>query len=318
MRTLITTLIILGGLKAIAQSAPQILLNGALNHPYYVFENHVGGNLCISFSAVSPDTASKDSIELYWNNGLPGSKVWFSLDGHDRYSEYRRLCWTPADTLPVCNLWYFTVYARYKNIPNSPVASRVVPIRLTKPFTAKLHFPQTGPLTYQLVPQTYRTPQGVCSPNDTNIIQYQWAICKNGDGLFTHIGAFYYNSKTAAHTFTQPGNYVVRLRMESDDYCCVDFRFDTINVATMTGKTEIGETVFSLYPNPTKNLLHLQTTAEVQHLEMYDIMGKKVHINYAPSGDEYRIELPELSKGVYLIHLITAQQQRFTQKVCIE
>jgi hypothetical protein len=74
----------------------------------------------------------------------------------------------------------------------------------------------------------------------------------------------------------------------------------------------------TVYPNPAKNHLYLQTTAEVQHLEMYDVIGRKIHINYTQNGDKYHIELPDLSKGVYFIHLITAQQQRFNQKVCIE
>lgn len=317
MKIHIASFLFLVCLSAMAQKAPLILLNNTLNHPYTVFENHVGSPMCFNFSAVSPDTASKDSIELYWNKGLPGS-AWFNLETYDGYSEFRTLCWTPSDTLPLCDLWYFTVYARYKNKPNSPVASRVVPVRITKPFTAKLHFPQTAPTTFLLVPQTYRTPQGVCSPNDTNVIQYQWAVSKNGNGQFSSTGTSYYNSKTATHTFTQSGKYVVRLRMESDKYCCVNFRFDTINVATTTGEKEMGKTIFSLYPNPAKNLLYLQTSAEVKDLEMYDVIGRKVHINYTPNGDEYRIELPELSKGVYLIHLITAQQQRFSQKIYIE
>jgi len=193
-----------------------------------------------------------------------------------------------------------------------------VPVRITKRFTANLHFPQTGPSTFQLVPQTYRTPQGVCSPNDTNIIRYRWTISFNGNGRFNGPG-FYYNTKVAEHTFTKPGNYVVQVRMESDDYCCVEFVYDTIHVAGATTSTsEIAKESFSLYPNPTKNLLYLQSSAEVNDIEMYDAIGRKVHMNYTPNGNEYRIELPELSKGVYFIHLITSHQQRFSQKVCIE
>lgn len=285
-----------------AQKAPQILLNGAPNHPYYVFENHLGSPICFSFSAVNPDTASKDSIELYWNNGLPGPNVWFSLEGYDRLSEMRRLCWNPADTLPLCNLWYFTVYARYKNKPNSPVSSRVIPIRITKPFTANLHFPQTGPFTFQLVPETYRKPQGVCSPNDTNIVRYQWTVSKTGNGLFSHIGAYYYNSKTAEHTFTQPGNYVVRLRMESDDYCCTVFRFDTIRVAGVTDAPEIAAQTFSVYPNPAKDLVYVSTTAQLEKLWLTDLTGRSYELLYTHEGQSYAVTLPVgITSGVYFI-----------------
>lgn len=304
-------------IRTFAQQAPLILLNNTLNHPHFVFENHVGSPICFYFSAVSPDSTSKDSIELYWNNGLPGS-AWFNLETYDGYSEFRRLCWNPSDTLPLCNLWYFTVYARYKNIPNSPVASRVVPVRITKPFTAKLHFPQTGPTTFLLVPQTYRTPQGVCSSNDTNVILYQWAVSKNGNGLFSSTGAYYYNIKTATHTFTQPGKYVVRLGMESDEYCCLTFKFDTVHVAGATTTPDIESESFSLYPNPAKENVYVRTTAKFEQLELTDVAGRSYELVYSREGEHDVVRLPAgIAPGVYFIRAVSGTHT-FVRKLYIQ
>ncbi len=321
MKTYTLIFLLLSSFAAFAQQAPIIKVNGSKTGPWS-FNFEAGTTICINFTSLASDTSPNDTTIIEWNRGIPSGT--FTNINSDSAALFQNdeavFCWTPTEQYG-CNTYYFMVYARYKNKPEIRPSQVVISLTIWTHPTFTDHIISRGNGTYVFVPEIIDG----CGIryNDTSGAQYFWSIPiqPSNPKTWGSVPTIWYDSvRVLTHTFPKNGTYYYKQWISEPFKGAHNvFRLDSIYVsdALETGIQNL-ENKFSLYPNPVKNLLHLQTTAEVQHLEMYDVMGKKVQINYAPNGDEYRIELPELSKGVYFIHLITAQQQHFNQKVCIE
>lgn len=61
---------------------------------------------------------------------------------------------------------------------------------------------------------------------------------------------------------------------------------------------------WSLYPNPATTQVHLQTSADVSHTELYDLRGKEVLTTTSKT-----IDLKSLSKGLYLVKIYDASHR---------
>lgn len=310
-------------IKTFAQQAPIIKINGSVTN-YAEFKCSPGTTICVYVEAKVRDTSFTDTTIISWNSGIPkGNFTHTNSDSALIQNDEGQFCLSTNDKDAACTKYYFTVYAAYKNNPSAPKSQAVIGISIYPRVGMKSEIKSLGNGNYEIIAVPFSISGQFCLPEDSLASPIQWEISKNGNGVFSPTSTIRINNRIAQHQFTQNGKYVVRGRLESRGSKVAAghsfFTFDTIDVNNFSTSVMVLENhkIF-LYPNPAKNVLHLQTTAEVQHLEMYDVMGRKVHINYTPNGDKYRIELPELSKGVYLIHLITAQQQRFSQKVCIE
>lgn len=310
-------------IKTFAQQAPIIKINGSVTN-YAEFKSAPGITMCINIRAEVRDTSSTDTTILSWNSGIPkGNFTNTNSDSALIQNDEGVFCLSSSDKDASCTKYYFTVYAAYKNNPSAPKSQAVIGISIYPRVGMKSEIKSLGNGNYEIIAVPFSISGQFCLPEDSLASPIQWEISKNGNGVFSPTSTIRINNRIAQHQFTQNGKYVVRGRLESRGLKVATgnafFAFDTVDVNNFsTSVKAIENHKMFLYPNPTKNLVHLQTTAEVQHLEMYDVIGRKMQINYAENGDEYRIELPALSKGVYFIHLITAQQQRFSQKVCIE
>jgi|JI7StandDraft_1071085.scaffolds.fasta_scaffold04227_4 hypothetical protein len=310
-------------LRTFAQQAPIIKINGSATN-YAEFKSAPGITICINIEAEVRDTSSKDTTILSWNLGIPkGNFIHTNSDSALIQNDEGQFCLSTNDKDASCTKYYFTVYAAYKNNPSAPKSQAVIGINIYPRVGMKSEIKSLGNGNYEFIAVPFSISGQFCLPEDSLASPIQWDISKNGNGVFSPTSTIRVNNRIAQHQFTQNGKYVVRCRLESRGSKVAAghsfFTFDTVHVNNFSTSVMVLENHnMFFYPNPVKNLLHLQTTAEVQHLEMYDVIGRKIHINYTPNGDEYHIELPDLSKGVYFIHLITAQQQRFSQKVCIE
>lgn len=309
-------------IRTFAQQAPVIKVNGSKTGPWS-FHFEAGTTACINFTAYASDITSDDTTIIEWNKGLPPAGT-FTNTNSDSVALVKNdeavICWQPNEK-DGCKTYYFMVYARYKNKPEIRPSQVVISFTIWTHPTFTDHIIPKGNGTYVFVPQIIDG----CGIryNDTSGVQYFWSMPDRPATRETwgSVPTIWYDSvRILTHTFPKNGTYFYKQWISEPFKGAHNvFRLDSIHVTDVleTGIQNI-ENKFSLYPNPAKNLLYLQSSAEVNNLEMYDVIGRKVLINYTPNGDEYRIELPELSKGVYFIHLITAQQQRFSQKVCIE
>jgi|GEM_PF-1564432 len=74
-------------------------------------------------------------------------------------------------------------------------------------------------------------------------------------------------------------------------------------VVTQTGilaNQEAKTFVTVIYPNPTSDILNIQTDQKISKIEIYDTSGKLLKSN---SGNEKNIKVSELAKGLYLIKI---------------
>ncbi|NEN23256.1 T9SS type A sorting domain-containing protein [Cryomorpha ignava] len=73
---------------------------------------------------------------------------------------------------------------------------------------------------------------------------------------------------------------------------------------------------FKIYPNPTSDVLNLQTEASVESVDIFNITGEKIRSLNAPEIEK-PIDVSALSKGVYLIRFNTATSS-FVKRMVIE
>ncbi|MFY0628979.1 MAG: T9SS type A sorting domain-containing protein [Flavobacteriaceae bacterium] len=61
------------------------------------------------------------------------------------------------------------------------------------------------------------------------------------------------------------------------------------------------ETNFSIYPNPTNDFIKLSTDIDIDSVEVFNLIGKKVSSTYELTNN--RVDISSLSKGVYLLKI---------------
>ncbi|UHO40038.1 T9SS type A sorting domain-containing protein [Chryseobacterium capnotolerans] len=74
-------------------------------------------------------------------------------------------------------------------------------------------------------------------------------------------------------------------------------------------ETNLKHKTLTLYPNPVADFLKINTSNQIQHVEVYDLMGKKINIKL----DGEKVDVRNLSPGVYWLNIET-EARNFTEK----
>lgn len=82
---------------------------------------------------------------------------------------------------------------------------------------------------------------------------------------------------------------------------------NTLNVDTFQIKNNVSD--FEIYPNPTHQLLNISTEEKIDKIEIYTILGTKVLESH-----QLKINVSNLSKGVYIIKIATKNNQLLTKR----
>lgn len=69
-----------------------------------------------------------------------------------------------------------------------------------------------------------------------------------------------------------------------------------------TSETPLEPYAVSVYPNPVRDLLSIETAYSIEQIELFNITGQRV---YVASQHNYRISLSDLRPGIYLLKLKT-------------
>ncbi len=78
------------------------------------------------------------------------------------------------------------------------------------------------------------------------------------------------------------------------------------NNATSLSNVEFEENTTILYPNPTKNILNIQSKLPLEHFTMYDINGRILMSQpLTNSQTEYQVDTSNLSQGIYFVKIQT-------------
>lgn len=61
-----------------------------------------------------------------------------------------------------------------------------------------------------------------------------------------------------------------------------------------------------IYPNPTKNIIHIKNNSEIEKITIFDYLGEKV-LTQTQNNNEINVE--NLSKGIYLIEIYSENEK---------
>ena len=128
----------------------------------------------------------------------------------------------------------------------------------------------------------------------------QWLDCDDDYAPIPGANTFSYSPDSA-------GNYAVELRVGR----CID----TVDCVSFQGTTSLREEVssfFRMYPNPTKNDLHLSFSAHITgelEIEIFDLQGRPQMVKvFRQPGEQVTLSLSHLTSGYYQVQLTTNDQ----------
>ena len=134
------------------------------------------------------------------------------------------------------------------------------------------------------------------------IVSFENTSSQATQWIWTINNASLNNLPVATYTFEQAGDYVISLLAENND--CSDQKEMTIHVSNKTtGIDNTTVTNVSIYPNPVKDILYIDAK-EMVKVEIYNVLGSKI-----VSTNAKEINMKNLSKGVYMVHVFDADGQ---------
>jgi hypothetical protein len=77
-----------------------------------------------------------------------------------------------------------------------------------------------------------------------------------------------------------------------------------IKVAYGTGIDESDETTFSLYPNPTKDVLNV-SCKDIEQISLFNAVGQRIECIGTEGRDNVQLNLSGLPNGVYILQAVS-------------
>ncbi|WP_310378835.1 glycosyl hydrolase [Flavobacterium sp.] len=149
--------------------------------------------------------------------------------------------------------------------------------------------------------------QGYNSPITSFVFQY-WNVDRWEDLVTETSNIISSYSKNFAEVRTNK----VRLNVNSTTSGVARFYEIEIygRVASTLGIDELSSNKFTIYPNPTSNILHISGINEVDFLEILDLNGKQLIKKTSANS----VDISNLSKGVYFLKLNNKEIFKFIKK----
>lgn len=124
-----------------------------------------------------------------------------------------------------------------------------------------------------------------------------------------------YTQFTASFTPTSTGIYYFAWNDVSSAQATATLRLDSINFTSVLGTNDFLSSSFSVFPNPTKNVINFSNDANavVSLVEMTDMNGRVIK-SAKINATEGQISVSDLSSGVYMMR-ITTDQGTATKKI---
>ncbi len=131
------------------------------------------------------------------------------------------------------------------------------------------------------------------SPVSIGVKTGRWSF---GDGTFS-------NSIVDTHSYAAPGTYLVCFT--ATDICGFTTQHCDSVTVSLIGLPEIKpKATFSIYPNPTKGILNIESDEKGNHtLKIIDLTGKVLLDRILENDSRWEINLSHLPQGYYLIRI---------------
>lgn len=138
---------------------------------------------------------------------------------------------------------------------------------------------------------------------------WQSLFSKSGNSLATSTGtvtsnyvptdAHWRNEIVSLSGITDPDEVVIKFEFRSGYGNNV--WIDNVSISSGTGLSDV-ESDLVIYPNPAKDVLNINTTENVQRVEIFNMQGQLVKVE---TGEVSIISVKELSNGMYTLKLTT-------------
>ncbi len=102
--------------------------------------------------------------------------------------------------------------------------------------------------------------------------------------------------------------------MNGDTEVRVD-NFALVNVGATASVNDVLASKFNTFPNPANDVVQIATSLEINKVEMYNVLGKKVTTSFNQHNNN--VDISSLSKGIYVLK-ITSGQSTITKKIIKE
>lgn len=290
---------------------PEVEINGSKNGPF-MFTACAGEPKCIYIRSSDKDTAASkpDSTRLDWNKGIP--EATFSNVNTNAYliqHDTATFCWTPG-THQISSLpYYFTIKATDNSCPVAGLSIQSVGIMVKGISSYKIEPLYLNYLSYRLRLQQI-------NQNGLTATATEWAICKGN--VFNSANSTVLSGDSVNYTFDSIGTYVIRAKLTAQN--CTRYIFDTLEVNG--GSNSVSKfdwaTMYAVYPNPAKESFTIELTREGQYqFILTDYTGRMVkQVQF--EGNSTSVNTKGLTKGMYLITILSSQNETIRSKVVVE
>lgn len=103
------------------------------------------------------------------------------------------------------------------------------------------------------------------------------------------------------------GVYTITVQFGGNTYQTI------FGVRTTLGTDDLKQTEISLYPNPASNIIFVEANSEIDKIDLFDILGRKV-IEVSPFSKKAELNLDSLKTGMYMA-IITSDGKRLVKKI---
>lgn len=144
------------------------------------------------------------------------------------------------------------------------------------------------------------------SHDNDNVRQLTWTF---GDGVTS-------NEANPLHTYQNAGTYPVILTIEDENGCINSASLEVIVLDKMTTSTnEVAKAAnLIIYPNPTSNVITIQTNEAIQmQVQIVDLLGKVV-AEIEANGSQLSLDLAAYPNGIYYV-LVNVNEQQLVEKI---
>lgn len=140
---------------------------------------------------------------------------------------------------------------------------------------------------------------------------------KNNPDVFYTCPADFQNDGTHPSTLGAQKVGALLLKFFSNDKTASPWFLGSGCTTTVNSADQIISDLVKIYPNPGNGLFNLESDKEIESLELFNLYGLKLNYKITSAVKSTQIDLSDLKKGVYLLHVKCSNSSQ-TKKVVIQ
>ncbi|MDY0089587.1 MAG: T9SS type A sorting domain-containing protein [Flavobacteriaceae bacterium] len=141
---------------------------------------------------------------------------------------------------------------------------------------------------------------------------YEISVVKFENNNWQNVGSLNYNGwESVSLGISDNGMLFLALKEISSPYGATVLKYDS----TMSINTHTHSNIL-FYPNPANDFVNIDNISDNATIKVFDIMGKLIYSTRA--NRQITINTAELSNGIYLVQIITDNQQKTIKKLIIQ